>query len=236
MRGRQVVGIVTSIIFRFSTKYDINDFVNLKLSSTYNRFERVGSDPFADVNLVTGIQPITIPSTYIKIVSGFGVGVSLLNKKLISETFVKNYYLETESASLNFSQSLTEKLFDRSFRWGQSFKYAFDQDTFVRVSYEDAIRIPDAEEFFGDNLFILPNPALRPESSDNLNIGFSTNINSSKTIFAEVNAFYRNTKDFIQRFPLGLINSINRNSDSQEVKGIEGNKAIFYLASRVLHI
>ena len=30
-------------------------------------------------------------------------------------------------------------------------------------------------------------------------------------------------KDFIQRFPLGLINSINRNSDSQEVKGIEGN-------------
>ena len=212
-----------SKVARIFTRYDLNDAIRVNLSSTYNSFDRVGSDPFQLPNAVTGIQPITIPSTYTKIVSGLGVGISFLDGKLQSESFVKNYYLETEAASLNFSDALTEDLFFRDFGWGQSFKYAFDDDTYARISFEDAIRIPDAEEYVGDNLFVLPNTTLSPERSENLNIGFASNLNASKTLFTEVNVFYRNNKDFIQLVPLNLITSRYQNTDRQEVIGIEGN-------------
>ncbi|MEM9142623.1 MAG: TonB-dependent receptor [Bacteroidota bacterium] len=210
-------------VARIFSEYEFSDKINLKLSSTYNGFERVGTDPFSTPNPLTGIQPITIPSEYTKIISGLGLGLSLFNDKLKSETFVKNYYLETVSPNLSFSETLTTDFFFRDFGWGQSFKYAFDGDTFVRISYEDAIRIPEAEEYFGDNVFILPNPELSPERSDNLNVGLSTNLNSAQTVYLELNAFYRSITDFIQLLPQGLINSINQNSDAQEVKGIEGN-------------
>ncbi len=210
-------------VARFNTQYDITKNVNVKLSSTYTSTDRVGSDPFGEVNIVTGIQPITIPSTYTKIISGLGIGASFFNKRVVSESFVKHYYLETEAASSSFSNNVTDELFNRSFGWGQSFKVAIDNDTYARISFENATRIPNADEYFGDNLFLLPNPLLEPETSDNLNVGFATNVNASKTLFIEVNTFYRNTKDFIRIFPQGLINSINRNSDTQITKGIEGN-------------
>ncbi|MEL7341722.1 MAG: TonB-dependent receptor, partial [Bacteroidota bacterium] len=108
-----------------------------------------------------------------------------------------------------------------SFGWGQSFKFAFDEDSYSRISYERATRIPESNEYFGDNLFLLPNPSLEPETSDNVNIGFATNLNQRKNVNLEVNAYYRNTQNFIRVFPLGLINSINRNSDTQITKGIE---------------
>ncbi|BFP40338.1 TonB-dependent receptor [Flavobacteriaceae bacterium GF1] len=215
-----------SKVARVFTRYDVNDAIRINLSSTYNSFDRVGSDPFQIPNVVTGIQPITIPSTYTKIVSGLGVGLSFFEGKLQSESFVKNYYLEAEAASLNFSDNLTQDLFFRDFGWGQSFKYAFDDDTYVRISFEDAIRIPDAEEYVGDNLFVQPNLELLPERSENLNVGFASNLNATKTLFTEVNVFYRNNKDFIQLVPLNLITSEYQNTDRQEVIGVEGNLRI----------
>ena len=184
--------------------------------------DRIGSDPFAQENFITGIQPITIPSTYRKIVSGIGVGSKFFNQKLVGATFVKNYYLETESASF-FGESLTEELFDRSFGFGQSFKYELDENTYARISYEKATRIQDADEYFGDNLFLLPNPLLITEMSDNVNLGIATNLNESNSINLEINGFYRDTKDFIRIFPRDLLFSINRNSFTQIAKGVEVN-------------
>ncbi|MEM8999544.1 MAG: TonB-dependent receptor [Bacteroidota bacterium] len=209
-------------VARFVARYDLNERFNIKLSSTYNSVDRVGTDPFAQENFITGIQPITIPSTYRKIVSGLGIGSKFFGQKLVGETFVKNYYLETESASF-FGESLTEELFDRSFGFGQSFKYEFDETTYVRISYEQATRIPEADEYFGDNLFLLPNPLLIPETSDNLNVGIATNLNKSNSVAVEINGFYRDTKDFIRIFPQGLLFSINRNSFTQIAKGVEMN-------------
>jgi len=209
-------------VARFVTQYDFSERFNLKLSSTYNSVDRVGSDPFGQVNFITGIQPITIPSTYRKIVSGLGFGSKFFAGKLVGETFVKNYYLETESASF-FGENLTEELFDRSFGFGQSFKYEFDETTYARISYENATRIPEADEYFGDNLFLLPNPLLVPETSDNVNMGIATNLNRSNSISMEINGFYRDTKDFIRIFPEGLLFSVNRNSFTQIAKGVEMN-------------
>lgn len=208
---------------RVFTRYDLNDAIRINLSSTYNSFDRVGSDPFQIPNISTGIQPITVPSTYTKIVSGLGVGLSFFDGRLQSESFVKNYYLEAEAPNLSFTDNLIEDLVFRDFGWGQSFKYAFDDDTYARISFEDAIRIPDAEEYVGDNLFIQPNLALLPERSENLNVGFASNLNTAKTLFTEVNVFYRNNRDFIQLVPLNLITSEYQNTDRQEVIGVEGN-------------
>ena len=209
-------------VARFATQYDFNERFNLKLSSTHNRIDRVGSDPFAQENLGTGIQPITIPSYYSKAITGLGLGSKFFGDKLQGETFVKNYYLETESANF-FGDNPIEQLFDRSFGYGQSFKFDFDETSYARVSFERATRIPEADEYFGDNLFLLPNPELVPETSDNVNIGFATNLNASNSMYLEINGFYRDTENFIRIFPLGIINSININSDTQITQGIETN-------------
>lgn len=207
---------------RILTEYKFNEQFAVKLSSTYNSYDQVGTDPFGDVNIVTGIQPITIPANYAKVISGIGFESSFLNEKLKSQTFAKHYYLNTEAPSTT-ADNLTDDLSSSTFGWGQSFKYELDDDSYARISYEDATRIPEAQEYFGDFLFLLPNPELVPERSDNVNLGFATNINKSNSLSVEVNGFYRNTQDFIRVFPQNLITSINRNSDTQITKGIETN-------------
>ncbi|MEM1121585.1 MAG: TonB-dependent receptor, partial [Bacteroidota bacterium] len=209
-------------VARLNLRYEINDQFNLKASTTYNSSDRVGADPFGDVNLVTGKQPITIPSTYSKMISGAGFGAAFLGDKLKSETFFKHYMLNAEAASF-WGESETEALEHSSVGWGQSLKFSFDENTYTRVSYERATRIPESDEYFGDNLFLLPNPTLLPETSDNINVGFATNLNTANSMSIEVNAFYRDTRDFIRIFPVGIINSINRNSDTQITRGLETN-------------
>ncbi|MEM6347483.1 MAG: carboxypeptidase-like regulatory domain-containing protein [Bacteroidota bacterium] len=209
-------------VFRAALRYELSDNFNLKVSSTFNSSEQVGEDPYGQINIVTGKQPITIPSTYAKMISGIGLGSSFFSDKLKGETFAKHYMLETEAANF-WGEDETQALSHRSLGWGQSFKFAFDEFTYARVSYENATRVPESSEYFGDNLFVLPNSTLEPETSDNINLGFATNLNKKNTLSLEINAYYRDTKNFIRVFPLGLINSINRNSDTQITKGIEAN-------------
>ncbi|MEM6829762.1 MAG: carboxypeptidase-like regulatory domain-containing protein [Bacteroidota bacterium] len=209
-------------VARFITQYTLNDHFKLKFSSTYNGYDQVGSDPFQQANLSTDVQPITIPSTYTKVVSGFGIRTSFLDNKLKGESFVKHYYLDAEAPS-TFGTSLTQKISRENFGWGQSIKYEIDGDSYARVSFEDATRIPEAEEYFGDFLFVLPNGELEPEQSKNLNFGFKTNLDELDDISVEINAFYRKTTDFIRLFPIDLLRSVNRNSDAQLTNGIETN-------------
>lgn len=68
----------------------------------------------------------------------------------------------------------------------------------AKVSYEQAYRLPEGIEMFGDGLIQQRNPDLKPESSDNINIGLLYDQRLSKHhLFAEANFIYRSTKDFI---------------------------------------
>lgn len=68
----------------------------------------------------------------------------------------------------------------------------------AKLSYEQAYRLPESIEMFGDGLIQQRNPDLKPESSRNLNFGLSFNKQFNvHQLFAEANFVYRDTKDFI---------------------------------------
>lgn len=209
-----------SYVFRFYGSNTINPNFNIKLSSTLNQKKQVGTDLYQEKNFITGIQPITIPATYKKLVSGIGIGNTFFDKKLSNEFTVKHFFLKTESTDA-FVLNTTEKKETSSWGWGNSLKYSFNENVFARISYEHTTRIPDAEEYFGDNLFNLSNPGLLPEKSKNLNLGFYGNLNAAQTLFLDVNLFYRKSENFIRNLPQGFIFTRHENTDAQLTKGIE---------------
>jgi outer membrane cobalamin receptor len=84
--------------------------------------------------------------------------------------------------------------------YGLATSYAIKPSLFVIASAERAVRMPGESEIFGnqaDNL--LPNPAIRPEISDNFNLGFRAGayqLNEHR-ISLSGGGFLRNTRDKI---------------------------------------
>ncbi|MBF0576980.1 TonB-dependent receptor [Dysgonomonas sp. GY617] len=69
----------------------------------------------------------------------------------------------------------------------------------AKLSYEQAYRLPESTEMFGDGLIQQRNPDLKAESSDNVNLGiaYEQHLNNEHILYFETNLIYRNTKDFI---------------------------------------
>lgn len=78
----------------------------------------------------------------------------------------------------------------------QSLKYQTSIGVFVRASIENTYRLPDQMEIFGDNVFILPNLALKPEQS--LNVNASIGYQLKRKFNVELNGYYRDIKDMIK--------------------------------------
>lgn len=62
---------------RLFISYELSKQLSLKASSMFYHQERVGIDPYATRNPITGIQPITIPNNYNKIISGIAADFRL---------------------------------------------------------------------------------------------------------------------------------------------------------------
>lgn len=84
--------------------------------------------------------------------------------------------------------------------YGAAFTYFIIPKLQAKVSYEHAYRLPESNEMFGDGLIQQRNPDLKPEQSDNFNLGliFEKDI-QDHTFNIEANGIYRSTKDFIRK-------------------------------------
>src|SRR5690606_37222566 len=99
----------------------------------------------------------------------------------------------------------------RGHYWGatEALKYRFSPNTFIRASVEYTYRLPEREELFGNNVFVVPNFELSPEQSLNLNLGFQTS--AVQNLTAEINAFYRKTEGLILLVPIQAPNAQYQN-------------------------
>jgi outer membrane receptor protein involved in Fe transport len=119
--------------------------------------------------------------------------------------FGKMYHLQ--SASYKIMDRYTdkqrlEKIADDKthFGYGAALTVFAFEGLQAKLSGEHAFRLPESTEMFGDGLIQQRNPDLKPESSDNLNVGLvfeQSVVHHSFT--ADVNFIYRNTKDFIRK-------------------------------------
>lgn len=99
--------------------------------------------------------------------------------------------------------------------YGVAASYLLTPALVLLTSAEKAVRLPNENEVFGDpGENIVQNFALRPELSNNVNLGFKAGAFRYKNhqFSVSVNAFLRDTKDRIMRFVIS--NNINEASQS----------------------
>lgn len=87
-----------------------------------------------------------------------------------------------------------------SFGYGAAGTYHILKDLQIKLSYENALRMPSTGELFGDGDLEAGKAGLKPERSDNFNINLSYARQFGKHgLYAEGSLIYRNTKDYIKR-------------------------------------
>ena len=109
--------------------------------------------------------------------------------------------------------------------YGLASSYFFTPRLQAKASYEHAYRLPDPEELWGDGLFTARNASLRPEKSDNFNLGglYAFDLAKEHHFQTELGLLYRRSEDFI-RFEQARNQPTNRryiNVGNVDTKGIE---------------
>ena len=209
---------------RTNLSYLITPKSKVELNYVFSSANRSGEDPFGVRLEGSNIDILTLASTYQKHVFGLSYEQSLLNEKLTNQLMGK-YYIYKAKGYQNtwFSVDITEKDIRNTSAdyWGitEAIKYQFSENNFLRASAEYTYRLPEREELFGNNIFIVPNFELDPERSLNFNLGLSTQLLQPLTV--ELNSFYRNTKGLILLVPIQAPNAQYQNQENVRGYGVD---------------
>ncbi|TKC64017.1 TonB-dependent receptor [Pedobacter hiemivivus] len=196
----------TSGIVRANFNYKINDNQDLNLNYTYNHFGRSAVEDLKKVDN----NSFDIPNTIDKTIIGLAHQSQLLDKRLTNTVFAKFYrlgtfvrnavYFSRESSWVRSDTSATNNYLG----YGIASRYKLTKNAGIKFSYEHAYRLQEGEELFGNGINTSSNPKLKPEKSDNINVGAYYNHQINKHKFAiEGSYFFRNAKDFIYSSPNG---------------------------------
>ncbi len=212
-------------IIRSNLGYVIDSHNSLSLNYALSAGRRSG------INTYNGASQdgnaLDVPNKLDKGIVGLSWQNQSLNDRLSTSIFGKQYRLHSyirTAVFYNGSGYAKEEADNTSnfYGYGIASRYKLTGDAGIKVSYEHAYRLPEVEELFGDGIMVLANPGLKPEESDNVNLGFYYGKTVGKNRFAaEVSGFYRNAKDFINSIPGGIYSSYT-NIGQVRITGIDG--------------
>lgn len=226
---------------RLIMNYKINERLGLTLSEFF-RYTRVkGEDP-ANPGINLGgefIDPNTVPSSLARNIIGAELTSKFLKEKLTAVAFYKNYNYTAESIDI-LQRSATvlpiREVQENDHGYGLAAKYQLHPSLFIRSSFERAVRIPTELEIFGDFGATLPNYELRPEKSNNYNLGlqYSDFLSSNRELFIRIDAFIRDQEDLIRPTAFGPQNI--RFINEREVEGMGVELASRFSPVKNLHL
>lgn len=204
----------THIVYRTSTSS------RLGFNYVFTDAHRSGTDPHGQRISGTDIDVLSLPSTYQKHVLGASLDHFWLDGQLQNQAMAKWYHYNAyglQNTWFSTDVSLLDERRQKDSYWGfaDALKYQLSPTSFIRTSLEFAYRLPQRDELFGDNVFIVPNFELSPERSLNINIGYQ--YTSGDRFSGEINSFYRKTKDLILLVPIQAPNAQFQNQE--HVKG-----------------
>jgi len=176
------------------------------------------------------VQSDSLPGKVNKQIIGLAYQQDLLEGRLVNTFFGKFYNLGLDRAKYINRVLVGQDTTSSNFGYGISSRYKLTRGLGIKASYEHAYRLQEAEEVFGDGLNLQGNPDLKPERSDNINLGAFYSFNIDKHAFyIEASGFYRNAKDFI--FPVPDVRSNllkNENQSSVRITGFESEARYSY--------
>lgn len=198
---------------RGNLSYLLSDYVLIENNTVFSHYNTKST--LDDLN--------SSGTNYQKLVSSFAIDFTLFESRVFLNTQVKflHGHLKAKyNASDNPHElSVKEKTVSKTgMSFSQAVKYQIDKQNYIRFSYENTYRLPDKEEFFGDNNFVISNYDLNPEKSYNLNLGYTF---TDKKLAAQVNTYYRKTTDLIRLKDINQYQAVFLNLDKVKGFGVE---------------
>lgn len=174
-------GIATTML-----NYRMDERQGIALSNVFTTFNRKGTDP-----LNPSIADETPKKTQKNVL---GLGYSYDIKDKWSTSLFGKYIYQNNSTGTNGNSAATNKL-----GYGIATTYFLTPNLQIKSSYELTNRMPEAQEIFGDVENQEGNPSLKPEQSNNVNLGISYAfaINPDNKFMVNANAIYRQSTNFI---------------------------------------
>lgn len=201
---------------RTGVSYAINDHHKVLINHVYSGIDRVDSDELRSVleNTFRGTRDLQ------KNITSLTYEVNALENKLKANVFGKYYQQRTVNIDPEINDETNEIVDDitssntKDEGYGFTVSYALIPNVTLLTSAEKAIRLPNESEVFGnDGDNVVANPSIRPELSNNFNLGFRLGkFSLSKHDFTvSSNLFTRNIKD---RIGLPIETSLNVNDET----------------------
>jgi len=207
--------------------YQFNPQHTVNLSYSNNQTRRKGNDE------IDNSQNIYLkPKTLRKNVFSIGYDHSSSSGLINTGIFVKRYSMTGNADSYLpiTGEEVSTDIDESDIGYGVVNKIQTTEASALRLSYERAYRLPDANEIIGFGRINRPNPSLKPERSHNLNLGFEHQYQSDVVnSISEINAFYRDAENFT-RFKTDQGSSgIYENIVDVRISGVElSGSAVFY--------
>lgn len=167
---------------------------------------------------------------------------SLLSGRLNNAFFVKDFVNhlkigQNEMPSTTGADKVKGSDTQNYVGYGAGSRYLLFEELAVKGSYEHSVRLPISRELLGNGSTIYANVALKPEISENFNLGlFGTfDLGGGHTISYETNGFVRLVDNYIRATVMETESMMQYvNVDAVHIKGVDGE--IRYDWAGKLHI
>ncbi len=219
LKNRDNEALVTAnLSYKLSPNYAV------ALNYIMTDFGRKSSDAEDPAN-ITFLYPQNLTKQIV------GLALQQTFDRFTATAFTKLYVLNAKSFEqfnngtgvASYRQSVTNAT---NYGYGAAAAYFILPQLQAKASYEHTYRLPEAVELLGDGLYTSRNSALKPENSDNINLGglYQFNLNDVNRFNFEVNYLYRKSHNFI-RLDQAQTQPIDRqyiNIGDVQTNGVEG--------------
>lgn len=178
--------------------YSVNNNHAISLNYALTDFQRKSSDVENPDN-ITFLMPQGLRKQTL------GLAWQATYDRFTSTVFGKLYDLHAESfenISTNTVAEYVETKMNRThYGYGVASAYFIMPRLQAKASYEHTYRLPEATELLGDGLYVRRNANLKPEKSDNLNLGalYTVVADGLNQLNLEGNFILRNAEDYIRQ-------------------------------------
>ncbi|WP_169304714.1 TonB-dependent receptor [Chloroherpeton thalassium] len=216
---------ITEVRERLNLNYKINPFHSFNLNTSFRYSKKDPKDELASEN--AGYDVSGYPNSMYNIISGLTYEAKLNGDKFINLLGAKVFHTHAEITALDVFtvQDTPETKGNTSTKFGTSEAIRWRIWPFfnLKASYQHALRLPTPDELFGDGVLITPAGDLKPEVSNNFNLGFYIDRHrffGFERVQLEVNGFYMHVTDMIKLMASSLEMGYE-NLGEVEIKGVE---------------
>ena len=210
-------------VVRGNLNYDIAAGHEISLNYMLNRSGNKQEDSW-DRDFVPTNDILT------KHIAGLSYDQSLMEGRMNNTFFLKDYVNhltinQNELPSTTGSDKVKGSNTQNYVGYGLGTRYIFADAVALKGSYEHSVRLPVARELLGNGATVYPNVALKPEISENFNLGVFGNLDlgDGHMISYELNGFVRLVDNYIRASLMETESMMQYvNVDAVHIKGLDG--------------